>query len=345
MRKYEKIILPVLLMILLLLFSASPLRASTIEETVEESMKATLIEQGIDAGMAGKISKQYLFMGTVMINKTRFSVVGEDDLLLESASKTGTALGNALAASYSVYGGDKLQETASVMMHSTRAGVLAETASETFEVLARNGYAFDSAVSTIHQASELVRALRLSDSGNSLCASIRMMASENIPIDSLKNAIVVMAEKEVQKHKQLLAQRETERKKIDNRGGEGAESRSMSASRGENGSGTASSRGTSPEAGSSSSSSQSSSSSSSTESSSSSSSSASDSSSSSSSSESSDSSSSSDSSNDSNSDSEQSDNGGEQSDSNGSSNGSEEQNEGEDSNTSNNNDNSKSSRK
>lgn len=224
-----------------ILLCQSPVVASTLEGVVEENMRASLTERGLDERLAVKISRQYVFMGTVMINKTQFASENEHDILLNLAARTGGALGAVLADSYLIYGETKLQETASVMMHSARAGVFPEVASRTFSELAKNGYAFDATVSIVHDASELVRALRMPDGGEVMCARIMSLAGKNEPVGSLKNDIELLARKEVQKQKTLLAKKEAERKKKEARGGNGE--RSLTASNGNGASSGNASRG------------------------------------------------------------------------------------------------------
>ena len=210
--------------------------ASTLEEIVEESLYNTLREEGIGDLIAGRISARYVFMGSVMINKVQFD---DGEALFNQAQLTGRALGTALATAYLQYGEKALQETASVMMLSARAGVVPEVAATTFAVLAQNGYAFDASIEIMHEASEIVRVLKPNDGGGAICAEISGMVQEQVSVGKLRSEMLSFAEREKNRQKQLIAMREAERRKKDNRGGDGE--RSASSSKGDKNGGSSSS--------------------------------------------------------------------------------------------------------
>jgi hypothetical protein len=197
----------------LFLFRTAPLLASEVETALERSMREFLVKAGIQERTADGIAKRYMFMGTVMIRNTEHISAADDDALLAQSEKTGAALGKALGFAYRVYGDKKLQDAATVMMHSVRAGLLAETASETFTSLAANGYAFDATVAILHETSELVRASRLPDAGVALCAQIRKMASEKEKVQSLQKEIKIATKREKDRQESLMAKKEAERKR------------------------------------------------------------------------------------------------------------------------------------
>jgi hypothetical protein len=197
----------------LLLFRAAPLLASEVETALERSMREFLVKAGIEERTADGIAKRYMFMGTVMIRNAEHISAADDDAILAQSEKTGAALGKALGFAYKVYGDKKLQDAATVMMHSVRAGLLAETASETFASLAANGYAFDATVAILHETSELVRASRLPDAGVALCAQIRKMASGKEKVQFLQKEIKIASKRERDRQESLMAQKEAERKK------------------------------------------------------------------------------------------------------------------------------------
>ncbi|MDL2263952.1 hypothetical protein LJC31_04800 [Synergistaceae bacterium OttesenSCG-928-I11] len=210
--------------------------ASTLEEIVEESLYNTLREEGIGDLIAGRISARYVFMGSVMINKVQFD---DGEALFSQAQLTGQALGTALATAYLQYGEKALQETASVMMLSVRAGVAPEVAAATLAVLAQNGYAFDASTEIMHEASEIVRALKPNDGGSAICAEISDMIHEQVSVGKLRSEMSSLAEREKNRQRRLIAMREAEKRKKDNQGGEGE--RSASASKGDKNGGASSS--------------------------------------------------------------------------------------------------------
>jgi hypothetical protein len=201
--------------IIILLMQPSFARASDVEAILEQGMRESLMRIGINARTADGIARRYMFIGTVMLQNPRhFSVADEDALALQS-EKTGVALGKALGYAYNVYGDKKLQDAATVMMHSVRAGVLVDAASETFSALAANGYAFDAAVSVLHETSELVRSSLLPDRGAALCARIRKMAAGKEKVQAVRKEILLASEREKTRQETMLAaKREADRKEI-----------------------------------------------------------------------------------------------------------------------------------
>jgi hypothetical protein len=227
----KRIFTAIFLILTAVLLTSSPARASSvtaIENLMKESMYDALRLEGIGEQLAWRISESYVFMGTVMINKVQFEENGDGDDIRDRASSTGQALGAALAASYMQYGGDALQETASVMMLSTRAGMTPETASYVFAILSRNGYGLDALVGVMREASEIVRGLKPNDGGASIRDQISGMALTRTPPDELRYTILSAAEREKERQRQLLAQKEMERIKRDSRGSDGERSASSS---------------------------------------------------------------------------------------------------------------------
>ncbi|MDR3321271.1 MAG: hypothetical protein LBS93_02395 [Synergistaceae bacterium] len=206
------------------LFLASPVSASEIEDILEESMKEALVKTGIADNAANGIAQRFMFIGAVMIKNSEHLSVADNDALFAQADNTGRAFGKALGFAYKIYGDKKLQDAATVMMHSVRAGVSTETAAETFTVLAVNGYAFDAAVSLLHDASEFVRSSLLPDNGVSLCEQIRKMASGKEPMQTMINEIRLASNREELRQERLLAQKEAERNKREAGGNGGSSS-------------------------------------------------------------------------------------------------------------------------
>ncbi|MDR1020691.1 MAG: hypothetical protein LBL73_08030 [Synergistaceae bacterium] len=218
-----------------LLLCPSLVSASEIESAIEQSMRDTLIKAGIQGKTADGIARRYMFIGTVMLSTPRYVPAETASALLAQSEKTGTALGKALGTAYRVYGDKKLHDTASLMMRSVRAGLIAETASETFSVLAGNGYAFDAAVSVIQQASEFVRASSLPDRGVALCAQIRKLAAGREKIQVLQKEIVLASAREKEKQRVLMAQKEAEMREKGGRGGSGGDMIAAGAGRNQSG--------------------------------------------------------------------------------------------------------------
>lgn len=200
---------------IILLMQPSFAGAYDIEAILEQGMRESLMRVGINARTADGIARRYMFIGTVMLQNPRhFSVADEDALALQS-EKTGAALGKALGYAYNIYGDKKLQDAATVMMHSVRAGVLVDAASETFSALAANGYAFDAAVSVLHETSELVRSSLLPDRGAALCARIRRMAVNKEKVQTVRKEILLASEREKTRQGTMLAaKREADRKGV-----------------------------------------------------------------------------------------------------------------------------------
>ncbi|MDR3254131.1 MAG: hypothetical protein LBT31_01005 [Synergistaceae bacterium] len=176
-------------------------------------MKESIVKTGISSKKADGIAQRFMFIGAVMIRNSQHISIADDDAFLAQSEKTGRALGKALGCAYNIYGEKKLQDAATVMMHSVRAGVLAETASETFTSLAANGYAFDAVVSLLHDASEFVRSSLLPDNGVALCSQIRRMADHKAPIQHLASEIKLASDRENLRQTNLLAQKEANRNK------------------------------------------------------------------------------------------------------------------------------------
>jgi hypothetical protein len=192
---------------ILLLLTPSLVSASEIESIIELSMKESLVMTGVQERVSGAIARSYVFMGAVMLSTPRYFSAENSAALIAQSEKTGAALGKALGYAYKVYGDKKLQDAATVMMHSVRAGLAAETAAETFAALAGNGYAFDAAVSILHETSEFVRASLLPDRGSAFCAHIRKLAAGKEKVQSIQKEIVLASVREKARQEKLLAQR------------------------------------------------------------------------------------------------------------------------------------------
>lgn len=196
---------------LLVLTAIPAFGANLVGRTIEKSLKDALVKTGMQNTLAVKMSQRFLFMGTVMIrNVPPATLEGEEDLLAQ-AKRNGEALGIALGNSHKVYKDEKLQETAAMMMHAVRAGLLPETAAETFSAFALHGYAFDASAALVHEAAEAVRTSRFSDSGVELCRQLRKMVSEKEPVQDMKKQVLVAVRREQAKQKELLAQKQKER--------------------------------------------------------------------------------------------------------------------------------------
>jgi uncharacterized membrane protein YgcG len=194
---------------------------SALESIMKESMYDALRQAGIGDRLAAQISERYVFMGTMMVNKVWFDESDGGDDMLDGTRSTGRALGAVLAASYMQYGVDALQETASVMMLSTRAGMSPEAAAGAFVILAQNDYGLDSSIEIMREASEIVRGLKPSDGGAAICSQVVDMARTQTPAGELRGEILSAAEREMERQRQLLALKEMERIKNDNKGGDG----------------------------------------------------------------------------------------------------------------------------
>lgn len=191
---------------------AVPALGSSLENVLEKSLKDALVKTGMQSSLATKMSQRFLFMGTVMIHHNVPPITQEEeDHLLAQAKRNGEALGTALGNSYRVYKNEKLQETAAMMMHAVRAGLLPETAAETFSTLVLHGYAFDASAALLHEAAEAVRATRLGDSGVELCRQLREMVSEKEPVQDMKKLVIASIKREQTKQRELLAQKQKER--------------------------------------------------------------------------------------------------------------------------------------
>jgi hypothetical protein len=205
---------------IILFMQPSFAQASEIETILERGMRESLLKVGINKRTADGVAKRYVFIGTVMLQNPRHFSVADGNALVAQSEKTGAALGKALGYAYNVYGDKKLQDAATVMMHSVRAGVLVESASETFSALAANGYAFDAAVSILHETSELVRASLLPDRGAALCAQIRRMAASKEKVQAVQKEIMLASAKEKERQATMMAaKQEADRKKRSNSGG------------------------------------------------------------------------------------------------------------------------------
>ncbi|MDR1885561.1 MAG: hypothetical protein LBQ56_04745 [Synergistaceae bacterium] len=192
--------------------------AVEVEEAVEAGMREALSGAGLSDSDAVRIARQYMFMGTVMIKNTQPSSLEEEEEFLNQSRTVGESLGHALGITHRLYGYNKLQETATVMMHSVRAGVRPDVAAETYSALAANGYAFDASVSLLHEISEAVRTMRADDGGAAICATIGQKALENETLGSLKMAVVTAVEQERARQLAILAKNEEERRRRDSGG-------------------------------------------------------------------------------------------------------------------------------
>ena len=209
----------VALLAIMLSLCASLASASEIESSIEQSMRDAIVKAGVQGKAADGIARRYMFIGTVMLSSPRYAPAETASALLAQSEKTGAALGKALGNAYMTYGDKKLHYTATLMMRSVRAGLIAETAAETFSVLAANGYAFDATVAIIQQTSEFVRSSSLSDRGVALCAQIRKLAAGQEKAQTLQKAIVLAASREKEKQRILMAQKEAEMRAKDGRDG------------------------------------------------------------------------------------------------------------------------------
>lgn len=215
----KRLLITLTALILGALMLASIAGAYDIEGTIEKSMKDSLLSAGLDEITSLRIARQYMFIGTVMIGKTQLSTDSEGDMLFAQAEETGSALGRALAGTRLIYGNSKLEEIAWVMMKSTRAGIPAGTAADTFVTLAENSYTFDAAVSVLDRVAEVVRSMRMHDAGKALCHKIQSLADESVSVGEIENEILVSARNEKNKQAMILAKKEAERLKRDNAGG------------------------------------------------------------------------------------------------------------------------------
>jgi hypothetical protein len=214
-----------------ILFFSLPLFASDVETGLESGMMDSLVESGVNLRAAGEIAQRFMFMGTVMIRSApRFSAEDGETLAVQ-AEKIGKALGRALGNFFMIYGEEKLQDTATVMMRSVRAGLDADAASYALCTLAAHKYTFDAAASLLHETSELARSVMFQDNGAALCAQIRRMAAVEDPVNDIKKEIYLAARKEIARQQALLAQKENERVQHGGEGGKSA-SRSSGSARG-----------------------------------------------------------------------------------------------------------------
>ena len=201
------------LAVLSLLSQPNIAASSDVEGVIEAGMRAGLSGVGLSGADTERIARQYLFIGSVMIKNVPISSLEQEEEFLRQSEEVGRALGTALGITSTLYGGNKLEETATVMMHSVRAGVSPEIASNTYSVLAASGYAFEAAASLLHDVSEAVRAMRSDDGGASLCGAIRARAMKNETLGSLRREITLAVEREREKQLAILAKNDMERRK------------------------------------------------------------------------------------------------------------------------------------
>ncbi|MDR3332430.1 MAG: hypothetical protein LBT08_07365 [Synergistaceae bacterium] len=213
---------------------APPAVALDVEDVVEAGMREALSEAGMRRQDAERVARQYLFIGTVIIKNFQPGSLAEEEEFLSVSKNAGISLGKALGVTHRLYGTSKLQDTATVMMHSARAGVLPEVASDTFSTLILNGYAFDASISLLHEISEAVRSMKAADGGSAICGTIMANATENVTLGELKREIVVSVDQERARQRALIAKNEEERRRRDSGGGKG-DDRVASSSGGESG--------------------------------------------------------------------------------------------------------------
>ena len=219
MKRFVRRMLPSLL-ILLSLVLAAPAVASDLEGAIMQGMTEAMLDRGLRAGAARKISHEFLFMGTMLVrNTTKPFSVEEEELHLQQAVLAGKAMGDALSSAYLSYGDRKLQETASLMMRSVRAGASPQLVAATFSALAEKGYAYDAAVSILHETAEVVRSLQLSDGGLVVYERIRENALAEASIGSLSNEVRAAVREIQAERERLLAKSEAERRLREMRGG------------------------------------------------------------------------------------------------------------------------------
>jgi uncharacterized membrane protein YgcG len=196
------------------LLSHSDIAASSdVERAIEAGMRAALSGVGLGGADTERIARQYLFIGSVMIKNVSVSSLEEEEEFLRQSEEVGRALGTALGITSTLYGDNRLEETATVMMHSVRAGVSAEVASNTYSVLATSGYAFEAATSLLHEVSEAVRNMRSDDGGASVCGGIQARAIKNETLGSLRREITLAIDREREKQIAILAKNDMERRK------------------------------------------------------------------------------------------------------------------------------------
>ncbi|MDR3354276.1 MAG: hypothetical protein LBO21_04505 [Synergistaceae bacterium] len=227
----KSLILAAVLAALSLLASPDIGAASDVERSIEDGMRAALSDVGLSGAETERIARQYLFIGSVMIKNVQISSLEEEEEFLRQSEEVGRSLGTALGITSTLYGANRLEETATVMMHSVRAGVSPDVAAKTYSVLATSGYAFDAAASLLHEVSETVRAMRSDDGGKSVCGAIQARALKKETLGTLRREITLALERERERQLAILAENDRERRKHNGSDGGGK----MASSQGDGG--------------------------------------------------------------------------------------------------------------
>jgi hypothetical protein len=214
-KNLASLVLVALLVVLSVFAQHGAASVSDVEEVLEAGMKEALSGVGLSDLDTERIARQYLFIGSVMIKNVPISSLEEEEELLRQSEDVGKALGAALGITNMLYGSSRLDETATLMMHSVRAGISPEVVSKTYSVLATSGYAFEAATSLLHEVSEAVRVMRADDGGEEVCGAIQEKALENAPLGSRKMEITIAIEREREKTLAIRAKNERERRKHD----------------------------------------------------------------------------------------------------------------------------------
>ncbi|MDR1916877.1 MAG: hypothetical protein LBQ58_09920, partial [Synergistaceae bacterium] len=205
-----KRLLKIVCVLLLTLLPVSPLEARDVEQSVEDGIRNALTDAGLNNDAAVRFARQYLFIGTVMINDKYLDLTGDGRTLESRSMEAGYALGSALASAHKVYGGKKLQETANIMMHAVRAGVSPLIASGTYATLAEGGYHFEETLAILHETSEAVRVTRVSDGGEEFSKRVCALAAKRAPVNKVRKEIIASIDRERTRQKDLLARNERE---------------------------------------------------------------------------------------------------------------------------------------
>ncbi|GHV50693.1 hypothetical protein FACS1894216_03350 [Synergistales bacterium] len=241
-----------LLMLALLAASASVAEAAVpngVEAVIEQSMRRALASEGLDAKSASGIAKRYTFIGTVIILKN-IDALNEEGLLAR-AEQTGDVLGRALGVVYKVYGSRNLDETASAIMHTARAGISPYAAERAISALALNGYPFESSLSAVNETVEFARFDISPQATAGLFNIVSKMAAAKEPVQNMRSAMLASVKAERAKQEALLAQRVYKERMANSKGGgnggssnkNGRSSASAASNNGGSSSGSASSAG------------------------------------------------------------------------------------------------------
>ncbi|GHV27746.1 hypothetical protein FACS1894167_03290 [Synergistales bacterium] len=239
-------------MLALLAASASVAEAAVpngVEAVIEQSMRRALASEGLDAKSASGIAKRYTFIGTVIIIKNIDAL--DEEGLLARAEQTGDVLGRALGVVYKVYGSRNLDETASAIMHTARAGISPYAAERAISALALNGYPFESSLSAVNETVEFARFDISPQATAGLFNIVSKMAAAKEPVQNMRSAMLASVKAERAKQEALLAQRVYKERMANSKGGgnggssnkNGRSSASAASNNGGSSSGSASSAG------------------------------------------------------------------------------------------------------